>query len=276
MWPRFKVAQGWVDGGHALTDRVDRFGQSTNMLNKPSAESSEFATCFDYALFSAANSSRLGWAAFLWPDEKRDYSIKFCTSYIDKFVSQALQNGTAKERPYVFLNEMIDSGAPPQHIRDQLMAMILGGKDTSASTLSALFWTLARRPDIVKKLRDELTALEGRRPTWDDLKNMKYLTMVLKEGKPILYQWSSSISVTLTVAGLVVLRLFPPVATNARSASQDTVLPRGGGPDGQSPLFVPKGTDCRWNSYSLHRRKDIYGDDAEEFRPERWETLRVS
>jgi cytochrome P450 len=59
-------------------------------------------------------------------------------------------------------------------------------------------------------------------------------------------------------------------------ANKDVVLPKGGGPDGQSPLFVPKGTNCRWILYSLHRRKDLYGEDAEEFRPERWETLRIS
>lgn len=59
-----------------------------------------------------------------------------------------------------------------------------------------------------------------------------------------------------------------------RTAERDTVLPKGGGPDGQSPLFVPKGTDCRFTTYSLHRRKDYWGDDADEFRPERWETHR--
>lgn len=54
----------------------------------------------------------------------------------------------------------------------------------------------------------------------------------------------------------------------------DTVLPLGGGPDGKSPIFVPAGRQVGWHLYTIHRRKDIYGEDAEEFRPERWETLR--
>ena len=28
--------------------------------------------------------------------------------------------------------------------------------------------------------------------------------------------------------------------------------------------------------YSLHRRKEVYGEDAEEFNPERWESLKLS
>lgn len=54
----------------------------------------------------------------------------------------------------------------------------------------------------------------------------------------------------------------------------DTVLPLGGGPDGKSPLFIPKGRLVSWSLYTMHRRKDLYGDDAEDFRPERWDTLR--
>ena len=57
-------------------------------------------------------------------------------------------------------------------------------------------------------------------------------------------------------------------------AINDTVIPRGGGPDGLSPVFVPKGKIIGWSAYTMHRRKDYYGEDAEEFRPERWETLR--
>ena len=61
---------------------------------------------------------------------------------------------------------------------------------------------------------------------------------------------------------------------NSREAVADTVLPLGGGPDGKSPMFIPKGRVVAWSVYSMHRRKDYYGEDAEEFKPERWETLR--
>jgi cytochrome P450 len=54
----------------------------------------------------------------------------------------------------------------------------------------------------------------------------------------------------------------------------DTVLPRGGGPDGKSPIFIPKKMMVMWSAYSMHRSEDFYGEDAEEFKPERWEKLR--
>ena len=54
----------------------------------------------------------------------------------------------------------------------------------------------------------------------------------------------------------------------------DTVVPLGGGPDGKSPIFIRKGMHFVWSAYTMHRRKDYYGEDAEKFRPERWETLR--
>ena len=55
---------------------------------------------------------------------------------------------------------------------------------------------------------------------------------------------------------------------------KDTVLPLGGGPEGKDPLFVPKGYAVSYSVYGMHHRKDFYGEDAEEFRPERWEHLR--
>lgn len=61
---------------------------------------------------------------------------------------------------------------------------------------------------------------------------------------------------------------------NSRTAVVDTVLPLGGGPDGKSPIFVKAGTQVFYYVWIMHRRKDIYGEDADEFRPERWEQLR--
>jgi len=61
-----------------------------------------------------------------------------------------------------------------------------------------------------------------------------------------------------------------------RYANRNTTLPVGGGPDGKSPVFVAKGQLIVYGVFSLHRRKDLYGEDADEYRPERWDGLRVS
>lgn len=73
---------------------------------------------------------------------------------------------------------------------------------------------------------------------------------------------------------VLALRLYPVTPVNSRGAMKDTVLPLGGGEDGKSPVFVPKGGLVQWSVYALHRRKDFYGEDAEEFKPERWYTYR--
>lgn len=71
------------------------------------------------------------------------------------------------------------------------------------------------------------------------------------------------------------MRLYPVTPMlPPRVANKDTVLPLGGGKDGKSPLFVPKGSFMSVHIYAANRRKEVYGEDAEEFRPERWEDLR--
>lgn len=74
--------------------------------------------------------------------------------------------------------------------------------------------------------------------------------------------------------GTVALRLHPVVPANLRFANTDTVLPRGGGPDGNSPVFVPKGSIVAYHVYALHRREEFFGPDANDFRPERWAEIR--
>ena len=54
-------------------------------------------------------------------------------------------------------------------------------------------------------------------------------------------------------------------------ALNDTILPTGGGLDGKSPFFVKKGTVLVVSYYALHRDTRLWGEDAAEFKPERWE-----
>lgn len=75
---------------------------------------------------------------------------------------------------------------------------------------------------------------------------------------------------------MIGLRLYPPVPLNNREAIKTTILPTGGGPDGTSPMLVRKGELVVFSQYVNSRRKNIYGEDAENFRPERWESGELS
>jgi cytochrome P450 len=171
------------------------------------------------------------------------------SSIIDK--SEEAGSEVQKER-YVFLYELIKETQDPDTLRSELLNILLAGRDTTAGLLSNTWWTLARRPDIWARLRAEVDQLHGERPDYAHIKDMKYLRWVLNES----------------------LRIRPIVPSNGRVAVRDTVIPLGGGPDGKAPVFVPKGSLVLYYPWSFHRRKDFYGEDADEFKPERWEKLR--
>jgi hypothetical protein len=54
------------------------------------------------------------------------------------------------------------------------------------------------------------------------------------------------------------LRLYPVVPFNVRMSLHDTTLPRGGGPDGMSPIGVLKDTPIGYSSLILQRREDPF------------------
>ena len=61
------------------------------------------------------------------------------------------------------------------------MNILVAGRDTTASLLSHLWYILARRPDVFEKLRTEVLQLDGREPTFEETKEMKYLQYCLVE-----------------------------------------------------------------------------------------------
>ncbi|KAI0454215.1 cytochrome P450 52E2 [Xylaria acuta] len=266
---RIPAADGAVFDLQALfsmltTDTISdfMFGQSTDLLGDAPEASHRFGSYFDQAMLKIAWRARMGWLTMLRRDPELDTYATFLRRFVTKYVTDLRTREGKKDwgkegGKYVFLDELLKSGESDEVICDHLLSIFTAGRDTTTSVLSYLFFELSRRPDVAAAIRAEIAELElgpGEDPTWERLRGMRYLNWVLKEA----------------------LRLNPPVAANMREAVRDTVLPRGGGPDGKSPVFVRKGTNVRYVPWVMHRRRDIFGDDADEFRPERWEDLRVT
>lgn len=59
-----------------------------------------------------------------------------------------------------------------------------------------------------------------------------------------------------------------------RYCIKDTTLPLGGGKDGKLPILVRRGDVVQVNKNVMQRDKDVWGEDADEFKPDRWFGLR--
>ncbi|KAG7662130.1 uncharacterized protein J8A68_004392 [[Candida] subhashii] len=160
---------------------------------------------------------------------------------------------------YTFLYELVKKTRSPKMLQDQLLNIMVAGRDTTAGLLSFTMFELARNPEVWAKLKDEIYTKFGggddsriEEITFESLKKCDYLKSILQEA----------------------LRMYPAVPINFRVANKDTTLPRGGGTDGNSPIFIPKGSTVAYSVYVTHRREEFYGKDADKFRPERWDDLK--
>ena len=97
------------------------------------------------------------------------------------FTPEELSTKTKTEEGYTFLHALASFTRDRTILRDQLVAVLLAGRDTTASTLSWTFYEMARHPEIFKKLREEIIQTVGleHAPTYGNLKNMKYLQVCL-------------------------------------------------------------------------------------------------
>jgi cytochrome P450 len=79
------------------------------------------------------------------------------------------------------VNELMKVTRDPKVMKNEMLNILLAGRDSMASLMSYTFHVLVRRPDILAKLKKEVEGLERRTPNWEDLKRMGYLKNVLTE-----------------------------------------------------------------------------------------------
>ncbi|KAI0298174.1 cytochrome P450 [Multifurca ochricompacta] len=120
--------------------------------------------------------------------------------------------------------------------------MFSGGAESTVTTL--IWWTLAMiaYPEVQRRAQAELDAVVGRSrlPTFADLPHLPYVRAMVKE----------------------ILRWRPTVALGVPHVASEDSWHEG--------MFIPKGTMCMANMWHCNHDREVFGDDADDFRPERF------
>jgi cytochrome P450 len=136
-------------------------------------------------------------------------------------------------------DEVTGEGMSDRQLRDEIVTHYVAGHETTALVLTWTLYLLARHPNALARVRDEVAALDpGAPPTLEALDALTYTRMVLDE----------------------VMRLHPPVWAQTRVAREDDVLL--GRP-------IPAGSFVMFSAFFCHRHPDFW-DDPELFLPERF------
>ncbi|KAL1952234.1 hypothetical protein VTO73DRAFT_1383 [Trametes versicolor] len=141
-----------------------------------------------------------------------------------------------------------------EEVLAQIPTFLVAGHETTSTAAAWCLYALAQNPRAQQKLREELLSAQTKSPSADELAALPYLDNVVRES----------------------LRLHAPVAFMLRGAEQDDVIPtsepfvdRNG--KTQHEIRVGKGNRVIMSILALNHSTEIWGDDALEFRPERWE-----
>ena len=164
-----------------------------------------------------------------------------------------MAESTPKKR-FALLDELAKKTQDPVELRNESLHLLSAGRDTTGALLSWVFYFLSRHPIIFEKLRATVLAEFGTdRATGDitltKLRSCQFLHHCINEA----------------------FRMVSIVPLMERVCIKGTTLPSGGGPDGTKPIFVPKGQRVLISTYAMQHRVDIWGQDAEEYNPDRWE-----
>lgn len=140
---------------------------------------------------------------------------------------------------------MIASGVEDdRELVDHLLTFLAAGHESTAITLSWALFELARRPQVQERLRSEVLShigpLTDHAPSREEVNSLSFLRCFVME----------------------VLRLYPVFPSMMRESTKAVTI---------GDLHIPQGTSFIVSPYAINRSPEFWGDDAHEFRVERWE-----
>ncbi|PCH40533.1 cytochrome P450 [Wolfiporia cocos MD-104 SS10] len=168
------------------------------------------------------------------------------------------QVGEGKDIMSILMKANMAAGETDRLSQDELIAqmstLIFAAMDTISNALSRILQLLAEHPDIQSKLREEcLAARAADYLSYDELNRLPLLDSVCRE----------------------TLRLYPPATLSTRAPNKDVILSVGEpviGIDGTviTEIAIPKGTEIIIGTLGCNTKKSLWGDDALEWKPNRW------
>jgi len=86
------------------------------------------------------------------------------------------KEGEEDSNDQTLLSHLVGHTQDPLILIDELVNLLVAGRDTTATTLTFAMYMLTQHPNIAQRLREEILNIVGRgRPTFDQMKQMKYL-----------------------------------------------------------------------------------------------------
>ncbi|KAI4178751.1 MAG: hypothetical protein L6R41_008234 [Letrouitia leprolyta] len=172
--------------------------------------------------------------------EKREKS----QTAVDKSVQgvQLLQNN--------LINSLLDHIPDHQVVADAAMNYLSAGRDTTAQSLTWTLYLLLRYPRYQHLLIEELSKVFP-----STAKGPNFLDITYDHVQPLSLPFAHSIFTET-------LRLYPPVPFELKECVAPTTFPDG--------TWLPKGSVVIWVPWAMGRSRRIWGENSEEFKPERW------
>ncbi|EKM50262.1 uncharacterized protein PHACADRAFT_213993 [Phanerochaete carnosa HHB-10118-sp] len=176
---------------------------------------------------------------------KYQQDIDVLMSFVDEIIAERRAHPTEKKD---ILNVMLyakdkETGLEmtEDSIRQNVLTFLIAGHETTSGMLTFTMYYLLKNPEAMRKLREEVDGTIGDRPmTVDDVHKLPYLIAVLREA----------------------LRLGPPASGRGTAPYEDITLSGG-------KYAVEKDTLILCSVYNVHRDTKVWGEDAEDFKPER-------